>query len=236
MKALIAGVAVITGVAAFVLSTSEVEAQAYRCGNVYQDRPCDGNLSAKPVSGASQSSRSTSSAGSVRTTNAICAQRGADSLKIVWAREGGVTEEKAVADESGSGQRKLIADVYRVRGAAPEVRARIEAECKAEMEERAKAIALHDSMVRAGVLPAGPISPAGPSEAEIAAQRMAAARQAEDAERRAEARELKRRCERLNRELASNRSEQRGGGRTEEMERLNRTRSATERESRDAGC
>ncbi len=236
MKMLIAGVAVITVVAALVLSTSGVEAQAYRCGNVYQDRPCDGNLSAKPVSGASQSSRSTSSAGSVRTANAVCAQRGADSLKIVWAREGGVTEEKAVADGSGSGQRKLIADVYRVRGGAPEVQARIEAECKVEMEERAKAIALHDSMVRAGVLSPGSAAPAGPSEAEIAAQRTAAVRQAEDAQRRADAQELKRKCERLNRDLASNRSEQRHGGGAGDMDRLNRTRLATERESRDAGC
>ncbi|MFM9887191.1 MAG: hypothetical protein ACKVQT_29540 [Burkholderiales bacterium] len=233
MKALIAGVAVITGLAAFVLPTSEAGAQAYRCGSVYQDRPCDGNLSAKPVGGSSRSPTATNSPGA---TNAICAQRSADSQKIVWAREGGTTQESALAVESNSANRKLIADVYRVRGAVPDVRARIEAECKVEMEERAKALALHDSMVRAGVLPGGPVAPAGPSEAENAAHRAAAVRQAEDTQRRADAQELKRRCERLNRDLASNRSDQRGGGRGAEMDRLNRTRLSLERETTDAGC
>ncbi len=87
MKALIAGAAVITGLVASFLPISDATAQAYRCGRVYQDHPCDGNLSAKSVSGSSHRSGSTNSNGA--PIHPICQQRGEDSLKIIWAREAG---------------------------------------------------------------------------------------------------------------------------------------------------
>ncbi len=234
MKALIAGAAVITGLVASFLPISDATAQAYRCGRVYQDHPCDGNLSAKSVSGSSHRSGSTNSNGA--PIHPICQQRGEDSLKIIWAREAGATREKVMADESNAANSKLVADVYRVRGSAQDVRARIEVECKAEMDERAKALAIHEAMVKAGVAGSGSAAPSGPSAAEVAAQRATAAQQTEDAERRADARETARRCDRIRQELNFNRTEQRSGGRTKDMERLNRTQSTLEREMRDGGC
>lgn len=232
MKALFTRAAVLAGMIGCLMPVADSTAQMYRCGNLYQSHPCDGNLSAKPVSGLTQSANSTSQGASSDPT---CARRGADSQKVVWAREGGMTEEKAIAEESDSAKRKLIADVYRVRGAVPDVRARIEAECKFEMEERAKAIALHQSMVKAGVLP-GPQA-AGPSGADLAQQQAATEKQALLTEQRAEARALKSRCDDINRRLTTNRQTQRAGGRSgAEMDRLNRDRSNLDGEFQKLGC
>lgn len=235
MKALIAGIAVITGAVGSVLPISDSAAQMYRCGNLYQSQPCDGNLSAKPVSGLAHSSNSTAS-----TTHAskdpACAQRGVESQKVVWAREGGMTQEEAIAEESNPARRKLIADVYQVRGAAPEVRARIEAECKAEMEERAKAIAIHQSMVKAGVMPGAQPASGGSSGADIAQQPAATEKHALLNEQRSEAGALKARCDRINERLTTIRRLQHAKMTGAEMDHLNRERSDLDSDVRRIGC
>src|SRR4051812_17454103 len=59
----------------------------YRCGNKYQDRPCDAGQKSKAVGSASFGAAEASSG------DAQCAQRGKDALKIVWSREGGAPQE-----------------------------------------------------------------------------------------------------------------------------------------------
>ena len=210
-------------------------AQMYRCGNVYQDRPCDGAQAGKPVPGGAPSVRAANTSAAPSTGAAAypeCTQRGADSQKIVWARENGETEEKMSAAESSPARKKLVADVYRVRGAAPQVRTRIEAECQVEMAEKAKALALHESMVRAGVLPGQNAAPATPSAADKEAE---AARQAQSVAQNAIA-EKKQKCDRL---LASRESIldlQRRGGSASSVDSLNRQRATVDRDIQDLGC
>ena len=213
---------------------SEPSAQMYRCGNAYQDRPCDGAQAGKPVGGATSAKAANASA--APSTGAVvyaeCTQRGSDSQKIVWARESGETEEKMSAAESTAARKKLIADVYRVRGTAPQVRTRIEAECQVEMAEKAKVMALHESMVRAGVIPRQNAVPAAPSAAEKEAE---AARRAQSVAQ-TDAAEMKLKCDRL---LASRESileQQRRAGSASNMDSLNRQRATVDRDVQDFGC
>ena len=65
----------------------------YRCGSTYQETPCTGNQQGKEIRAVGPASSQSAS-----STDAACAQRGAASQKIVWAREAGATAEKALAD------------------------------------------------------------------------------------------------------------------------------------------
>jgi hypothetical protein len=235
MPALIVRALLLTG--ALCLSVPEAAAQAYRCGNVYQDSPCSNGPLAKPVMGSGQRSAASNPSGTSRGVIAgesVCDQRGADSLKIVWARESGVTKEKAMAEAADANARKLVTDVYRVRGAALDVRARIEAECKAELEERAKMLALHEAMTKAGVTPGGSAPASNPREGELAEKRATAEQLAAD--QQSEARAVKAKCDRFESQLATNRSRQRVGGGTGTMESMRREQMELERQSRAAGC
>ncbi|MSQ58408.1 MAG: hypothetical protein EXR36_01815 [Betaproteobacteria bacterium] len=127
----------------------------------------------------------------------------------------------------------MIADVYRVRGSAPEVRARIEAECKTELEEKAKLIALHEAMLKAGVVPAAQAAPANTSEARPAQQSASSQNAWQSAQ---QSREKKEMCDRLSRNLQSNRNRQRQGGGAEAMDKLNQERRDLERSFSDFEC
>lgn len=210
-------------------------AQMYRCGNVYQDRPCESAQPAAPIPGAGSKARAADATTATAPGGAMhptCAQRGTESQKIVWAREGGATEEKMLAAENDPARRQLIADVYRVRGSAPQVRVRIEAECQAELAEKAKALAIHDAMVRAGALPAQKAVPAGPTPEQAEAEAKAKALQEE--QRQAALKTS--RCNNLNAQRDSIREQQRRGGSGETMENLNRQRAQVDRQMRSTGC
>lgn len=111
----------------------------YRCGNVYQDRPCDGPQVGAEVRDFSTVPPTKPNAAQ-NNADSECRQRGIDSQKIVWSREAGATAERQIADLSAKGgnasrsedQRNLIVDVYQKRGSAPEVRTAIEADCIAD--------------------------------------------------------------------------------------------------------
>lgn len=235
MKAYFINGAVLVVVLTGCLPFSEPRAQMYRCGSAYQDRPCDGDQPGKPVAGAGSKAGAADSSAAASSGPAVdpaCAQRGIDSQKIVWSREGGATEEKLLSEETNPARKRLIADVYRVRGSAPQVRARIEAECQAEMAEKAKALALHEAMVKAGVQPATGAASAGPGPEEKAA---AARLQAQKEEQRVAA-EKKSRCGSLNAQLDSIRERQRAGGSGAYMDSLNSQRRDVDRDMRSAGC
>jgi hypothetical protein len=224
-------------VGVLLLPLPEVMAQAYRCGNVYQDQPCGGSQFSKPVMGASQrpaASNTSGASSAVLAGAAECEKRGADSIKIVWAREGGVTKENALAGAPDPAAKKLITDVYRVRGAAPDVRARIEAECRAEMEERARLLALHAAIAKTGIPPGDQPHPGNSRETELAEKKAMSERLA--GEQQAEARTVKARCDNFESQLESNRARQRAGGGTGSMETLRRQQMDLERQSRAAGC
>lgn len=138
----------------------------YRCGSVYQDRPCEGKQQGKMIgsTGAAQSSHQP-------VADAVCAQRGADALKIVWAREGGASAAKQISDidakrpySPGSAeQKRLVADVFNKRGSAPEIRSAIEADCMLEKERDAQAAALISA---ARAMPGTPQSRGAPTHAQ----------------------------------------------------------------------
>jgi hypothetical protein len=221
---------------ALLLQISSASAEMFRCGNVYQDHPCEDAKAGKKLQGVGTGGKPAPSPASGQAANPICVQRGADSLKIVWGREAGLTEDKATAAESHPDRKQLVADVYRVRGTAPEVRTRIEAECMAEMEERAKVLALHKAMVKAGVAPAMQSRGVAPT-AEQSAEREAAEEKARATERSLAASEKKKEsCDRLSSKLESNRQQQRSGGTGAEMNNLNRERSELEAEFRKRTC
>ncbi len=237
MNALCVRVRLLTTAVICFFAIPAIPGQLFRCGNAYQDHPCEGNQTAKPVKGVGQTKRPANSSANAERTDPECAQRAEDSLKIVWAREAGVTEQTAIASETSSKRKQLITDVYRVRGSAPEVRARIEAECKIEMEERARVLALHEAMVKAGVAPTVQVAPHVPGASEKTMERIASEQKdTESTEQRKEAEVKKERCERLSSSLRTTRDQQRQGGGAAEMDTLNRQRRDLERDFRQAGC
>lgn len=207
----------------------------YRCGNTYQASPCEtGQGRAIGRVGAPQSSYKP-------VSNAECAQRGADSLKIVWAREAGLILEKALAEVDGkplspsrkSAAKKLIADVYLKRGSAPEVRAAIEADCVAEKEQEAMAAAMYrtvdPSRQRQGPADTSPESTES-TDAKAADSNRGEKMAANDATVK------KAHCENLDRRLEYVYRSQRAGGDVRAMERLNQEHRDIRREQSEAGC
>ncbi len=98
---------------------------------------------------------------SLPSGDAQCAQRGKDSLKIVWSREGGATQERLVAEARTFQEKRFVEDVYRRRGSASEVQASVEADCVAQKEKQDLADALAKAAARAqreatGAEPAAP--------------------------------------------------------------------------------
>jgi hypothetical protein len=129
-----------------VAGTLAIIAQAagqtmYRCGSVYQDRPCDAGAKAKVVGSTGSAAAAPAPAAGA---DPECMQRARDSHKIVWAREGGATEERLLSEARSASERRLIQDVYRRPGAASTVQQRVEADCVAEKqrEEHEAAVAI----------------------------------------------------------------------------------------------
>lgn len=208
----------------------------YRCGSVYQDRPCEGKDPGKRI-GSAGSPQSADKP----VSDTECAQRGAETLKIVWKREAGASADKQIADlnagRAGSSklfdERKLIADVYNKRGSAPEVRAAIEADCMLEKERAAQAAAWAAAMPQPGQSKPG-AGAATPGNSEADAKAANARRHEEAASRDAE--NKKARCADYKATLEDVTNAQRRGGGVSEMERLNQKRRDTDNLGRAAGC
>jgi hypothetical protein len=139
--------------------------QLFRCGKVYQDRPCEtGDQKAVqgPAMGRAPVQQPPAAEAGAAGPDPVCVQRGYDSQKIVFAREGGATQERLQGEATSNDGKKLVADVFRQRGTAGEVRARIQAECQAAVDERARAAALYEIVMKGGGVPpqAAPAAPA----------------------------------------------------------------------------
>lgn len=215
----------------FLMLYASAQAQTmYRCGNVYQDRPC-----------ADQPGRvigNNTKASPPPTELAIdgeCSQRGAAALKIVWARESGRTEEMQLSSSTHPGERKLISDVYRKRGSSVDVRSAIEADCVAEKERAAQAAALINA---AGKLTAQdrPAPTSTQNEAAEAAARAAARKGLEASAEQRKAADKKARCDTLTARVDSIRKQQRSGGSVSVMEGLNQQHRDADKALGEAGC
>lgn len=101
----------------------------YRCGNTYQDKPCVGEAGKKIAGGVASNAKPSTP---LKPVDAACVQRGEDAKKIVWAREGGMGEQQMLAKAKSEEEKKLVADVYKVRGGANDVKVAMEAACVAE--------------------------------------------------------------------------------------------------------
>ena len=202
----------------------------YRCGKTYQDRPC-GNGQQGTVIGNSEAPR----AANKSVVDASCARRGNEAQKIVWSREAGALQDQLLAAARSGEQRKLIADVYAVRGTSSAVRAAIEMDCVQEREKSALTAAM---LANAGIAPSvssvsssdtSRKSDDGAAEAATRADNAARANRAAATRKRAQCSDLKAQSDR-------DRSSQRGGGDVGQMERLNQQRRATDSELSAAGC
>lgn len=133
--------------------------KAYRCGTVYQDRPCataqaDGKV--VNTTGAGQA------VASDPRVDAECARRGNAAQRMAWARESGKTEQEQAGGLAGE-QRELLAEVYRRRGSSVDVRKSIEADCMADKERAAAQPAQAKGDSRSAANPGTPPPPPAPA-------------------------------------------------------------------------
>jgi hypothetical protein len=183
--------------------------KTYRCGSVYQDRPCAGQ-DGKVVnsSGAGQA------AAPKALVDSDCEARGEQAQKIVWAREAGKTER----DQSAAlGDADLVREVYRQRGNAVDVRKSVEANCMARKQQGADARA------------AGTARPDAPASAPAASVQASAP--ADDA-----AAQRKSQCASLKGQIDAVRLDQRAGGDDQRLNALKRKQRDLERAFADQGC
>ncbi len=201
----------------------------YRCGKQYQDRPCDAGQQGRAVGSATSGQP-----GVPATSDAECAQRGSDAVKFVWAREAGATAERQTTDidakpvpaDVKAYEKSIVAEVYRRRGTAPEIRAAIQADCVAEKEKRL--------FYGQGAAPAPAAAPAtsGPGEDDL---RIAEERRRQAHAERAEERR-KRTCAGLNESLEANRADARAGGSASRMDSLRARERSLQSRMRENGC
>jgi len=220
-----------------LLFAFQAQAQTlYRCGSVYQDRPCDAGKTGRVV--GSTGTGGGAAAAPASNIDPECAQRGKDSNKIVWAREGGATEERLLSEASSARERRLIQNAYRRPGAASTVQAAVEADCVAEKqregEQAALAIAAALKAQKEGGGAATPSLPAqslAQHQGEEQAAQIAAQQRAER-----EAEHKKRQCTRYGDEMESLRRAERAGGSASRMDSLNEQRRNLREQMSRAGC
>ena len=120
--------------------------QMYRCGSTYQDRPCEAGTPDKVFH--SSTPAGVSASGAQQLMDSDCIKRGVQAQQIVWSRESGKTADDLTAKAPNEPYRKLIADVYAVRGTAPEVRSLIQTKCMQEKEQAAQMAAMVAAMAK----------------------------------------------------------------------------------------
>ena len=221
-----------------LLVAAAVQGQTmYRCGSVYQDRPCDAGRPGKALGSTSSRDAAAPSAG----VDADCVQRARDSNRIVWAREGGATEERLLSEAKSEGERRLIRDVYRRPGAASTVQAAVETDCVAEKrrleQETALAVAAALKAQREGSVPASSAGTASATSSLAAPEAPAlAAQRHKDREAEREAEERRRLCARYKDEMENLRRAERSGGSAAVMDGLNERRRNLRDRMSGAGC
>jgi hypothetical protein len=210
----------------------------YRCGNVYQDKPCESGTQVNLTpSGRPQTSPAPaalpvrSPPANAATFAIVCSRIGEQAQRITWKREGGATMEQQLAERatvlSPADQAKTVQSVYARRGSAPEIRSQIEAECMAEKAREAEAAeTLNQLRKQAGDTPA---APAAGSAAPLRSAENAAQPSAGNKPSASYCRSLKRAVDDVRARLAQ-------GGSGRQMEMLQNERRSAEQSYRDSGC
>jgi hypothetical protein len=219
----------------------------YRCGNVFQDKPCEsgpeirlspsGRPTAAPPAARAASAPATAPATATPSSFAVaCARVGELAQRIVWKREGGATREQQLAERvtgvSQAEHAQTVAAVYARRGSAPEVRAAIEAECVAERQKEADAAALLNQLRKqAGETPVIPAASPAP-----AAEPGATAQSTPNSPAPADGKPSAATCSRLRNTLAEANARLTQGGTARVMEALQNERRSAEASFRSSGC
>ncbi len=207
-----------------LLCASVSAQQMFRCGSTYQDRPCEGKDS-KVVVGISNNTAQ--AVGTKTSADVQCARLGVDAQKIKWAREGGRTEEIALAAARTASEKQLIEDVYARSGTSSEVRSGVEADCMAE-KERERNAANWQRKDKRGALPASS-STSAESASEPTEKQSSAKGSTADSTK-------KTRCDNITAAMEMVRKNQRSGGDSATMEDLRQQQRDADKMMRDAGC
>jgi len=174
----------------FSLQTAAQAQTLYRCGNSYQDKPCDKGQKEQILG-----KLTTPDNANKPVVDASCRLRGEDAKKIIWMREAGATQERVLSEAGTDERKKLINEIYAQRGNAADVRAAVEKEC---MDEKQRALNA-----------AKPVAPAAPAAASApAANEKAAPASTPD---NGEAARKKAMCDKVREALASLRQAGNGG-------------------------
>lgn len=211
----------------------------YRCGNVFQDRPCTNGAaqvrlgpSGQALPSAGSATPATATAGASPFAVA-CTRLGQDAQRVAWKREAGATQEKQIAELPANGAREdmiaVITSVYSRRGSAPEIRAAVEAECVAEKKKQSDAAAaLKGLSDQAGKKSDPAATPSAAPAAEAAAKAQASAASDKPDPRAA--------CPGLRSQEESLKGQMRAGGSAATMERYNTQRRQLDKQLLDAKC
>lgn len=220
----------------------------YRCGNVFQDKPCESgnqiNLSpsgrpqASPVAPAAAAAAAAAArppAPSSATFAIACSRVGEQAQRITWKREGGATLEQQLAERasmlSPEEQAKTVRSVYARRGSAPDIRSQIESECMADKEKEAQAAELLNQLRKQAGETAAPPAAAGTATSATAKAAEAAAPPAAASNKPSASH-----CRSLKRSVDDARSRLAQGGSARQMEYLQNERRSAEQSLRESGC
>jgi hypothetical protein len=212
----------------------------YRCGNVFQDKPCESGPEVRlsPSGGPARQQPAAPAAPAAppvaggQAFAAACSRIGEHAQRIVWKREGGATQEQQLAERASNlpaGEHaRTVASVYSRRGSAPEIRSAIEAECIVDKQKEADAAELLTRMrQQAGEPAAASREPAAPA---AAASRPESAPMAGSGKPSAAA------CASLKKSLDNVRARMAQGGSSRQMESLQNDRRSAEASLRSSGC
>ena len=122
-----------------IYSTATMAGTLYRCGNTFQDTPCQGANNATNNKPLKTIKTGTTAAATTNTAtipvDSNCKARGEAAKKISWDREVGVTADAQIEANKYGYAPSLIREVYTHRGSSLEVRNKIEQSC---MEQKAR--------------------------------------------------------------------------------------------------
>ncbi|PXX37332.1 DUF4124 domain-containing protein [Undibacterium pigrum] len=200
--------------------TTTAQAQnLYRCGSTYQDKPCDNGQAGQLIKKAQSQPVSDKP-----PLDAHCMRRGEEAKKIIWLKEGGAFQDKVAADAKTSEQRKLIADVYALRGNSSDIRTKIENDCMADKDTERKfgTRSYEDEVNR-----------------HLAAERKAVNGPNTKDSNKADTNEAARKqeaCEDIRRQISTARSNQKAGGSVQEMEAMADNKRRIETSLKEMGC
>lgn len=205
-----------------ILSFAPLSASAqslYRCGNTYQDKPCE--KGDQKVVGVNRAA----AANEKPALDLACSRLGEQAKKIIWMREGGALKEKLLSEANSEEQRKLIVDVYSIRGNSTDVRSAIENECMAQKA--------NDRLL--GKVSADTASASTPKKS-AASEQKAETGKSLSANQDANDKQKKQLCSLLRNQITSARDAQRAGASADQQDTLNQQKRDLESQLKTSGC